>query len=246
MMARSSVSENGCMKMKETKTDIRIAGIAIELQRKHIKNMHLRVKTPDGKVTLSAPLHMPKASIERFVRENEDWLRRKITEIKARPSIQHQYVTGETVRLWGESKVLVVKEGRRAACSFSGARALLTVPAGSTCGQRERLLREAYRRELMAAIQKTAPAIEQLTGLFAAEWRTKQMKTRWGTCNILKRRIWINLELAKKKPLCLRYIILHEIIHLAERYHNKHFYALMSYYMPEWKKVRAYLNSPYS
>ena len=232
--------------MKDTKTDIRIAGIAIELQRKHIKNMHLRVKAPDARVTLSAPLRMPKASIERFVRNNEDWLRRKIAEIKARPHVQHQYVTGETLRLWGEPKVLVVKEGRRAECVFADARVLLTIPAGSTREQRENLLREAYRQELTAAIQGMAPAIEQLTGLFAAEWRTKQMKTRWGTCNILKRRIWINLELAKKKPICLRYIILHEIIHLAERYHNKHFYALMSYYMPEWKKVRDYLNSPYS
>ena len=232
--------------MKDTKTDIRIAGIAIELQRKHIKNMHLRVKAPDARVTLSAPLRMPKALIERFVRDNEDWLRRKIAEIKARPTVEHQYVTGETIRLWGEPKVLVVKEGRRADCSFAGARVLLTVPAGSSRTQRENLLREAYRQELIAAIQEMAPAIEQRAGLFAAEWRTKQMKTRWGTCNILKRRIWINLELAKKKPICLRYIILHEIIHLAERYHNKHFYALMSYYMPEWKQVRDYLNSPFS
>ncbi|XOQ24912.1 MAG: M48 family metallopeptidase [Mitsuokella multacida] len=233
-------------KKKETKRQIKIAGFAVEFQRKRIKNMHLRVKAPDGRVTLSAPLRLPKTAIERFVRENEDWLRRKIAEVKQRPMVQpHPYVTGETIPLWGEPKVLVVKAGKRAVCRFEGPRVLLFLPAGenSTREQREAVLREAYRQELVRAIAETAPKIEQLTGLYAREWRTKRMKTRWGTCNILKRRIWINLELAKRRPVCLRYIILHEVIHLTERYHNKHFYALLSYYMPEWKKVRAELNA---
>lgn len=231
--------------MRTTKKEIRIAGFAIEFQRKRIKNMHLRVKAPDGCVTLSAPLRMPRDVIERFVAENEDWLRRKTAEIKKRSGEQHQYVTGETISLWGESKVLVVRAAGRAACHFDGPRVLLSLPLGenSTKERREAVLREAYRQELIRAIAEMAPKIEQRTGLYAREWRTKRMKTRWGTCNIVKRRIWINLELAKKKPVCLQYIILHEVLHLTERYHNKHFYALMSYYMPAWKKVRAYLNA---
>lgn len=221
-----------------------IAGIPVLLERKRVKNINLRVTAPDGQVKLSAPSRVPDAVLESFVERHVDWLRAKIKEMqRQRPTEAGalRYVTGERISLWGEQNVLLVEEGRHNSCTFEGGQVRLTVRSGSTRAKRESIVREAMRQELMHAICQVAPEIERMTGLFAKEWRTKQMKTRWGTCNVMQRRIWINLELVRRPPICLRYIILHEVLHLTEPYHNAHFYAMMTYYMPRWRMVREHL-----
>lgn len=221
-----------------------IAGIPILLERKRVKNINLRVTAPDGQVKLSAPARVPRAVLESFVERHAAWLREKIEAMQKRRlggDAPLCYVTGDHISLWGRKHVLLVEEGSRSSCTFVDGRIRLCVRSGSTRAKREAVVREAMREELMRAIQQMAPSIEQMTGLFAKEWRTKRMKTRWGTCNVRQRRIWINLELVERPPICLRYITLHEILHLREPYHNAHFYALMTHYMPEWRTVREQL-----
>ena len=87
------------------------------------------------------------------------------------------------------------------------------------------------------------PKWEQITGLKANEWRTKYMKTRWGTCNIIAKRIWLNVQLAQKPPVCLEYVILHELTHLIEKHHNARFYGYVAKFMPDWQEIRARLNN---
>jgi predicted metal-dependent hydrolase len=125
---------------------------------------------------------------------------------------------------------------------LSGDIAILTARKGSTVEQRDRFIREWYRKSLKTEIGNILPKWERITGLKASGWQTKYMTTRWGTCSKETGRIWLNLQLAKKTPECLEYIILHELVHLAEKNHGERFTAHMDKYMPMWREVRMTLN----
>jgi len=124
----------------------------------------------------------------------------------------------------------------------SGDKAVLTVRRESTPEQREAFIREWYRGLLKEEIAGRLPKWENKTGLKASGWQTKYMTTRWGTCTRKTGKIWLNLQLAKKTPECLEYVILHELVHLVEKTHNKRFVSLMDKYMPMWREVKATLN----
>lgn len=220
-----------------------ISDIPVMVYKKNIKNMHLYVKPPDGAVSVSAPLDISDATIERFVRNKMSWIRKQIEkfETQARQS-EREHVSGETLYVWGKQYYLQVLNGSRYSINLQGNKAIFTVRKGSTTEQRDRFLREWYRGLLKAEITKRLPAWEKETGLKASSWQTKYMTTRWGTCNTKTGKLWFNLQLAKKTHECLDYIILHELIHLVERNHNDRFIALMDKHMPLWREVRKSLN----
>jgi len=220
-----------------------ISGIPIEVCKKKIKNMHLYVKPPDGNVSVSAPLTMSDEAIERFVRTKFSWIRKKMAEFdnQSRQS-EREYVSGETLYVWGKQYYLRTEYGGKNSLVLSQDRAILTVRKESTAEQREAFVREWYRRLLKAEIERVLPKWEKITGLTAKGWQTKYMTTRWGTCNTNSGKIWLNLQLAKKTPECLEYVILHELCHLVEKNHNERFIALMDKHMPLWREVKATLN----
>ena len=118
----------------------------------------------------------------------------------------------------------------------------LYIRPGHTKDKREKLLREWYRKELKALIPEYIQKWEKIIGVKVEDWGVKLMKTRWGTCNVRDKRIWINLELAKKNSRCLDYIIVHEMVHLLERKHNEQFKAYMDRFLPNWKSIKKELN----
>jgi len=222
---------------------INLSGIPIEVCKKNIKNMHLYVKPPNGRVTVSAPLSMNDKAIERFVRTKSSWIKKQIAKFdnQLRQS-EREYVSGETFYVWGRQYYLHVEYSNKNSLALSGDKALLTVRKESTAEQRENYVREWYRVKLKAEIVNLLPKWEQVTGLKPTGWQTKYMTTRWGTCNPKSGKIWLNLQLAKKTPECLEYVILHELIHLVEKAHNERFISLMDKYMPMWREVKATLN----
>ena len=117
------------------------------------------------------------------------------------------------------------------------------VREGSGQAQRQRVMTEWYRKGLKDVIPELVEKWEDLIGVKVSDWGVKQMKTKWGTCNIEAGRIWLNLELAKKPERCLEYIVVHEMVHLLERHHNEHFVALMDQFMPKWRTHRDELNA---
>lgn len=125
---------------------------------------------------------------------------------------------------------------------LSGNSALLTVRKESTAKQRENFVNEWYREHLKSEIAKLLPKWERITGLKCSSWQTKYMTTRWGTCNAQTKKIWINLQLAKKPVACLEYVILHELAHTQVRNHGSDFIAIMDQYMPYWRDVKKKLN----
>lgn len=222
---------------------LNISGIPIEVCKKNIKNMHLYVKPPNGNVTVSAPLSMSDEAIERFVRTKIRWIKRQISKFDNQPrQSQREYVSGETLYVWGKQYYLRTEYGTNNSLILSGDRAVLTVRQESSVEQREKFVREWYRELLKSEVARLLPKWEKITGLNAASWQTKYMTTQWGTCNTRTSKIWLNLQLAKKAPECLEYVILHELVHLVEKKHNERFIELMDSYMPMWREVKTTLN----
>ena len=226
-----------------------LAGIPVELERKPIKNIYLRVVPPTGTVHMSAPKRATIEELSRFVAKHTAWIEERQAKIAATPPPSaRRFLSGERVYLWGVPLELVVKFGR--GCNVvlrDGSRLILSLKAQETESSpaaREALLNEWYRRELSRAVPPLLARAESIVGKRAAEWHIKNMKTKWGTCNICAHRIWLSLHLAKYPLPCLEYIIIHELTHLWERYHNAHFKSLMDRFCPDWRERKKLVDTP--
>jgi len=224
--------------------DIKIAGIPVRINKKEIKNMHLYVKPPDGHVEVSAPLHLSDESISMFIRTRIGWIKKQQEKFRVQPrQIAREYVSGETLYVWGKQYFLQVEYSNRGnALDLFGDKAILTVRKESIAKQRENYVNEWYRGLLKAEIEKRLPKWENSSGLHCSGWQTKYMETKWGTCNTKTGKIWINLQLAKKPYECLDYVLLHELAHLQTKNHGVEFIAILDEFMPNWREVRKELN----
>ncbi len=179
---------------------IEIAGIHVEVNRKNIKNLHLSVLPPDGKVRVSSPMHLSDASISMFVKTKLGWIKKQKEKFDTQPrQSERQYVSGETLYVFGKQYFLRVEYSYKGnSLILSGNNAILTVRKESTVKQRENYVNEWYREILKNKISLYLPKWEKATGLYCNSWQTKYMTTHWGTCNTEKKKIWFNLQLAKK------------------------------------------------
>ncbi len=224
---------------------ITVGGLRVDVVRKKIKNLHLGVYPPQGRVRIAAPLSLSDDAVRLAVVNRLAWIKRQRAKFEAQPrQTARAFVSGETHFFLGKRYRLNVTEGVRAASvSVRSSRALdLFVRDGSDQSVRERVLHGWYRRELRTQI---APLIERadMMNLPGPLWGIKRMKTKWGSCNIEARRIWLNLELIKKPPHCMEYIIVHELTHLVERRHSDRFIELLDRTLPNWRAVRDELNA---
>ena len=221
-----------------------ILGIPIEIQKKNIKNIHLSVLPPDGRVRVSAPKTVSDKSLELFVRTKIGWIKKQQLKFENQPrQSERQYVSGETLYFWGQKYYLQVEYSYKGnTLVLDGDKAILTVRKESTAKQRENYVNEWYREHLKREIEKILPVWEEKTGLKCSSWQTKYMTTRWGTCNTDTKKIWINLQLAKKPIECLEYVILHELAHTKVKNHGNDFIAVMDMYMPNWREIKKTLN----
>ncbi len=223
---------------------IEISGITIDIQKKNIKNMHLAVLPPDGKVRVSAPMHLSDESIAMFVRTKLVWIKKQQEKFALQPrQSEREFISGETLYVFGKQYFLRVMYSYKGnSLVLNGNEAVLTVRKESTARQREAFVNEWYRDLLKEKISIYLPKWEQITGLYCDSWQTKYMTTRWGTCNTNTRKIWFNLQLAKKPIECLEYVILHELAHLKVKNHGKDFIAILDMYMPYWRETKKLLN----
>lgn len=222
-----------------------IGDLEIEVIRKRIKHIYLSVHPPTGHVRMAVPLRMDAETIAFYARSKLAWIKKQQAKIGARPAQPApEYVSGEQHLFWGNRyKLEVIETTGRPRVEVNAAPLMrLYVRPHSTKEERQKVLLEWYRQQLKALIPAYIGKWERVIGVSVREWKVRQMKTKWGSCNITARRIWLNLELAKKNPRCLEYIIVHEMIHLLERYHNARFYDYLDQYLPDWKERRAELN----
>lgn len=223
--------------------NIDISGIDVQINKKNIKNMHLSVKPPLGKVVVSAPLLMSQKSIENFVRLNSGWIRKQQEKFTNQPRMTaRQYVSGETYYIWGKQYFLEFVPAAKRDFKIDGNKIILSMKENTTVEQRERFVREQFREILIEQLERLIPKWEEKTGLYCDSFQTKYMLTRWGTCNSKAKRIWINLQMVEKPLECLEYVILHELSHLKVSNHGKDFIANMDKFMPDWKDKKNLLN----
>lgn len=221
-----------------------LADIPIEIIKKKIKNIHLAVLPPEGRVRISAPETITDEAIILFAKTRIGWIRQQQEKFRQQlRQTERQYISGETLYVWGKQYFLQVDYSYKGnSLVLSGNKAMLAVRKESTTKQREAFINEWYRGMLKEQIEKSLPVWEQRTGLYCSSWQTKYMTTRWGTCNTNTGKIWLNLQLSKKPLECLDYVILHELTHLKIRNHGKDFVAFMDAQMPYWKEIKKQLN----
>ena len=225
-----------------------VEDVEVTLRRKPVRTLRLTVRPPEGLVHVSAPLLMPEAAIRSFIAEKLHWIYRHRERVlaAARPSARNME-SGETVPWLGRPYRLEVREcGRGGRVLLAGSGILeLYAPSGADSDRRRKILYEWYRERLKELIPPLLARWEAAIGVKTADWGVKRMKTRWGTCSIRARRIWLNLELATRPAECLEYVIVHELAHLLERSHDKRFKGLLDRFLPDWRELRAVLrNAP--
>jgi predicted metal-dependent hydrolase len=222
-----------------------ISGIAVEVVRKRIKNVHLGVYPPNGRVRIAVPLAVNDAAVRLAVIGKLGWIKRHQARFAAQPrQSAREMVSGESHYFCGQRYRLCVvhADGGRGVVLKSNSVMEMHVPQETSIAQREHILQIWYRQQLRYMIPPLLTKWQTAMGVQIAEWGIKRMKTRWGSCNPKARRIWLNLELAKKPAHCLEYIIVHELAHLIERKHNERFAAVMQQHIPQWRQYRAELN----
>jgi predicted metal-dependent hydrolase len=223
-----------------------ISGLRVSVVRKRIKNLHLGVYPPDGRVRVAVPLTVSDEAVRIAVIGKLRWIRRQQAafEGQARQS-RREMLAGESHYYLGRRYRLAVSttQGKSAVTIRNRNTLELRGSPSMTPEQRERVLAHWYRERLRAL---AAPLIEKWQGILGVtveEWGIKKMKTKWGSCNANARRIWLNLELVKKPPECLEYLIVHELTHLLVRHHDDRFHALMDKHLPRWQAIRKILNA---
>jgi len=222
-----------------------IGGIPVKVEYKNVKHLHLSVHPPAGDVRAVVPTATKADKVHLFIVSRLGWIRRKKRDMakQARTPLL-QYTEGESVFLWGKQYRIRLKTTTgKHAVNLSGDWLELLVRSGTDRAGRERVLRKFYRQELENEIPRNFRKWERKTGLKADTYRIKMMYTKWGSCNVEARRIWLNLELAKHPKACLSYILLHELLHFEERGHTARFQALMTKYLPTWRAARETLNN---
>jgi Predicted metal-dependent hydrolase len=219
-------------------------GIEIELERKRIKNMYLRILPPDGRIHISAPSRMKEDEIKGFVLSKLDWIEKQQQKMRLSITVNTlEYVTGEEIMLWGKKRCLKVSEGYSDnRITLDGDILVLSVKGDSMPEKRRKIMNDWYRKQLQQEIPSLLLKWEKIIGVRASGFTIRDMKTRWGTCNLRSKSICLNLQLAKKAPRCLEYVVVHELVHLLERSHNYIFKSYMDHFLPDWRMIKKELN----
>lgn len=225
---------------------ISVSGMQVEVVRKDIKNLHLGVYPPSGRVRVAVPLRVTNDSVRLAIIGKLGWIKRQRSkfESQARQS-EREMVSGESHYFLGRRyRLRVVHHDAPPKVVIRSTTVLeLHVRHELDAKHREQVLQQWYRQQLKRLVPRLIDKWQEKLGVQTADWRVKKMKTKWGTCNIEARRIWLNLELIKKPVRCLEYIIAHELAHLIERHHNDRFVAIMDKHLPQWQSHRQLLNS---
>lgn len=221
-----------------------VAGIGVDVIYKDIKNIHIGVYPPVGRVRVAAPRRFDDEQIRLALVQRLPWIKRQRERLQAAErQSQRRMVSGESHYAWGSRyRLKVVKRPGRAHVELDGDRMILFVEEETSTEQRRELLDRWYRTGLRERVPALLAKWEPKIGVRASRWTIRRMKTKWGSCNRETGHIWFNAELAKKHPDCLEYIIVHEMTHLLERGHGRRFVKLMDGFMPDWRARRDQLN----
>lgn len=226
-------------------TQLDIDSVCVQLQRKAIKNLYIRVLPPDGQVQISAPLRMSETTIRSVVIERLPWIKKQQDKFsQAVKQTTASTNTDEHYYLWGRAyRLEFIEHIGRQKIQIIDNNIFLYITPNSSIQNKGLVLDTFYRAELINQLEKMLVGWQKVMGVTASSFGIKRMKTRWGSCNTGTKKIWFNLELAKKPMQCVEYVLVHELAHLLEPSHNHRFKAYMSQFLPDWQERKALLNA---
>jgi len=225
-------------------TQIKLGDIAVDVVQKDIKNIHLSVYPPAGKVRISAPLRMDIDTIRVFAITKLGWIKsqqKKLLE-QARET-PREYLDRESHYVWGKRYLLkVIEQDAAPEVELKHSAMLLKIRPATSDIRKQDILDAWYREQLKEVVSALIVKWEPLMGVKVQKFFVQKMKTKWGSCSPASSSIRLNTDLAKKPPECLEYIVVHEMTHLLEPTHNNHFIILMDQFMPKWRFFKEELN----
>src|ERR1035441_3812645 len=220
---------------------IKVSSILVDVIKKDIKNIHLAVYPPSGRVRIAVPLKTSDESVRLFVISKISWIKKQKAKFEnTERQSERKFLSRESHYYQGKRYLLnVIEQDGPAKVEIRNKKFIdIYVKKWSTSSRHERILTEWYRKQLKEQVPALIKKWEKIVGVKTEDWGIKQMKTKWGTCNIRAKRIWLNLELIKKPEHFLEYIIVHELVHLLERNHNERFISYMDNFLPRSEERR--------
>lgn len=214
-----------------------VSGLEIIIERKDIKNLHIGVYPPNGKIRVATPLKLNDEAVRLAVISRLSWIKKQRQNFLDQPrQSKREMATGESHYLFGKRYLLDVKHGnKKHEIHKKHSKLELYVKKNTTVENRYKVLEKYYRDNLKSEIVKFVIKWQEIIGVNIDSWKIQKMKTKWGSCNIEDKRLLFNLELVKVPLECIEYIVVHEILHLLERHHNDNFKALLDKYMNDWQ-----------
>lgn len=230
--------------MNTANLSLTVAGFEIDVIFKAIKNLHISVYPPDGRIRVAAPTSTSEDTIRLAIVQRLPWIKRQQKQLQnADRQTKREMLSGETHYVWGQRYRLdVSRSSGHYHIETKGQTLWVVTPVGTSVEGKRAALDRWYRRELKSALPAILAKWQPIVGVEIDKVVVRRMKTKWGTCQTASNAIWLNPELAKKTPRCLEYIVVHELTHFLERHHNQRFAALMDQFMPDWRSRRDELN----
>jgi predicted metal-dependent hydrolase len=225
-------------------TKIKLGDIAVDVVQKEIKNIHLSVYPPTGKVRISAPMRMDLDTIRVFAITKLGWIKSQQQKLREQErESPREYLDRESHYVWGRRYLLkVIEKDLAPAVELKHNKMLLQIRHATSYVRKQAILEEWYREKLKEAVPALIAKWEPLMGVKVERFFVQRMKTKWGSCTPGSRSIRLNTNLAKKPSECLEYIVVHEMVHLLEPTHNSRFVSLMDQFMPKWRYYKEELN----
>lgn len=224
-------------------TTINIGSVAVEIQFKPIKNLHLSVHPPYGKVTVSSPDFYDLEKVKIYLATKLAWIKREQKKLieQERESLK-SFVSHESHSVFGNRYLLKIISANKNKVLLKNKYLELHCKENATAETKKKLVDDWYRKELKIKIEDYMNLYIPIMNLELPEYRVYKMKTKWGSCSTTTKRLLFNIELAKKPIACIEYIVVHELVHLLERKHNKNFIILMDRFLPNWRVQKKILN----
>lgn len=223
---------------------LKLGGISVDVVFKHIKNVHLSVHPPTGRVRISAPERMKIDTVRLFAISKLGWIKQQQVTLRGQErETPREYLERESHYLWGKRYLLHVLEMDAAPCvQLDHRKMILRARPGTREDKKREIVAQFYREQIRSVLPTFVARWASVIGVRVDRFYVQQMKTKWGSCNPRARAIRLNTELAKKPKHCLEYILVHEMVHILVRHHNDRFTALMDQFMPQWRHYREELN----
>ena len=226
-------------------SQIKLGDIAVDVELKDIKNVYLSVYPPTGRIRITAPKHMNLDTVRVFAISKLAWIQKQQKKHREQErETFREYLERESHYVWGKRYLLrIVEVDRAPAVELNARNMILRIRPAAGAEAREAIISKWYREQLKAAVPGLLAKWEPIIGVSVKRSYVQKMKTKWGSCNPVRRSIRLNTDLAKKPAYFLEYVLVHELTHLLEKTHNHRFTALMDQFMPQWRDYREMLNT---